>query len=83
MQRYTIEALNIPPEGVQQSSDCAAITFKNFGTATLVVNDVIELVQNEWVTFSANEGEIDVTKYRTSWRGVGTNNGIVIRKMYA
>lgn len=82
MQKYVLEIFDITPEGVQQSSDCAAITFKNYGTATLVINDAITLAQNEWVTFSANQGEVDVTKYRTTWRGAGTTNGVVIRKMY-
>lgn len=60
---------------------CAEIFFLNQGTALVTINSVIVLQQFQFIAFSGNEDEEDTTHY-TCIFGAGTNNCIIIRKVY-
>jgi hypothetical protein len=62
-------------------SDCADITFYNNGTANVNVNGIV-LLPNQTLAFSANECEIDKTKYNFFFVGAGARSLTVIRKLY-
>ena len=73
--------IGIYQKGQYLQSDCADITFYNTGTTNINVNGII-ILPNQTLGFSANAGEIDVTKYQFFFVGVGTNSLTVIRKLY-
>jgi len=82
-QQYTTDFLTIPDQGVAIESNCADITFTNYGTVNVIVNDVVILATNQSITISANRGEIDRTIYRVRYvSGAGTRNAIVVRRIY-
>lgn len=60
---------------------CAEIFFLNQGTAPVTINSVIVLQQFQYIAFSGNEDEEDITHY-TCIFGAGTKNCIIIRKVY-
>lgn len=62
-------------------ADCNAITFLNVGTAQMQVNGVL-VVPGAQLVSTGNEGEINRTRYRLSFAGVGTEICQVIRKVY-
>lgn len=62
-------------------SDCNAITFINTGTANVQINGV-NLVPGAQLISPGNEGEINRTRYRLSFSGVGSQVCTVIRKIY-
>jgi hypothetical protein len=62
-------------------SDCADITFLNTGTSNVNVNGII-LLPNQSLVFSANQDEIDTTKYSMFFVGAGAQSCTVIRKYY-
>ena len=68
--------------GQYVQSDCSDITFLNSGTSNVIVNQAIILLPNQTISFNANAGEIDVTKYSISFTGAGNNSCTVIRKLY-
>lgn len=69
-------------------SDCNAITFVNYGTNVLVVNNNIRVPapavagQLSFYTIEGNRGEIDRTKYTYKFEGAGNSDAIAIRKIY-
>lgn len=81
-QQYTVDFVTVPDLGIAIESNCADITFTNYGGANLIVNDVVILATNQSITISANRGEIDRTKYRVRYSGAGTKNAIVVRRIY-
>ena len=82
-QQYTTEFLTVPAEGIAVTANCADITFTNYGTEPLIVNDVVNLAQNTSISVQANRGEIDRTKYRIRYgSGAGTKNAIIVRRIY-
>ena len=62
-------------------SDCNSITVINIGTATAVFNGVEILPGDQYVS-NGNEDELNVTRYRLSFTGAGTEQCMVIRKIY-
>lgn len=62
-------------------SECNSITILNIGTATAIVNGIQILPGDQYVSLG-NEGEVNMTRYRLSFTGVGTEEVLVIRKMY-
>ena len=79
---YVIEALSLNQDAGAVESNCADITFTNFGTATLTIDDVIPLGTNMQRVITGNEGEINVTRHRYVWSGGGTRIGTVERKLF-
>ena len=80
-QKYynTTDIFNTPAE---ITSECADISFLNLGTSTVLINNTIELTFGVGVSFTANWGEMDMTRYMVRFRGAGVNNLLVIRKYY-
>jgi hypothetical protein len=62
-------------------SECNQLTVLNTGTATAVLNGV-ELLPGDQYISPGNENELNLTRYRLSFAGVGTNQVVVIRKIY-
>jgi hypothetical protein len=90
---YTIDSILINGNGQAIESNCADITFVNYGTADLVVNNAIRVPapaipgQFTYFNIAGNIGEIDRTKYICSFDNPGgamapTMVAIVIRRNY-
>lgn len=62
-------------------SDCNQLTVINIGTATAVLNG-IEIAPGDQYVSTGNENEVNVTRYRLSFTGGGTEQCMVIRKIY-
>lgn len=62
-------------------SECNAITFVNTGGANVQING-INLTPGAQLVSQGNEGEMNVTRYRLSFSGVGNEICTVIRKIY-
>jgi hypothetical protein len=62
-------------------SECNSLTVINTGTATAVLNGV-EILPTEQYVVNGNENELNVTRYRLAFTGAGTEQVIVIRKIY-
>jgi len=72
------ELLNTPQE---IASDCNSITVINTGTATAIVNG-LEIAPAAQYYAPGNESEFNSTRYRLSFTGAGTEQVLVIRKIY-
>ena len=70
--------INTPQE---VRSECNAVTVINTGTATAVLNGV-EIIPGAQYVNLGNENEYNTTRYRLSFSGAGTNQVLVIRKIY-
>ena len=70
--------INFPQE---IRSECNQLTVLNTGTATAVLNG-IELLPGDQYISPGNENELNLTRYRLAFTGVGTNEVAVIRKIY-
>ena len=70
--------INFPQE---IRSECNQLTIINTGAATAVLNGVELLTGDQYIS-PGNENELNLTRYRLSFTGVGTNQVIVIRKIY-
>lgn len=62
-------------------SECNSITVVNTGTATAII-DGLEVAPNAQYYSPGNENEINMTRYRLSFAGGGTEQVLVIRKIY-
>ena len=62
-------------------SDCNQLTVINTGTATAVLNG-LEIAPGDQYVSPGNENELNITRYRLSFTGIGTNQVLVIRKIY-
>ncbi len=62
-------------------SDCNQLTVINTGTATAVLNG-LEIAPGDQYVSPGNENELNLTRYRLSFTGVGTEQVLVIRKIY-
>lgn len=62
-------------------SECNSLTVINTGTATAIINGVQFAPGDQYVSLG-NENELNLTRYRLSFTGVGTNEVLVIRKIY-
>lgn len=82
-QQYKQDILTLVQDN-SVTSNCGDITFYNFGTSKVVLNNAITLINNQSITFSGNYNEIDRTIYQFKFIPFGTNINrlIVIRKIY-
>ena len=80
MPKFTedFKLINTPQE---VRSECNSLTVINTGTATAVLNGVNVAPGDQYVSLG-NENEYNLTRYRVSFAGVGTNEVLVIRKIY-
>lgn len=62
-------------------SECNSLTVVNTGTATAVI-DGLEVAPGAQYYSPGNESEINMTRYRLSFTGAGTEQVLVIRKIY-
>ena len=62
-------------------SECNSLTIVNTGTATAIVEG-LQILPNTQYYAPGNENEINMTRYRLSFTGVGTEQVLVIRKIY-
>ena len=65
----------------QVRTDCNAITIINTGTATAII-DGLQLVPGGQYISPGNENEINRTNYNLRFTGAGTEEVLVIRKIY-
>ena len=72
------QLINTPSE---VKSECNAVTVLNTGTATAVLNGV-EIIPGAQYVNLGNENEFNTTRYRLSFTGAGTEQVLVIRKIY-
>jgi hypothetical protein len=72
------ELVNTPQEII---ADCNSLTIVNTGTATAVVNG-LEIAPAAQYYAPGNESEFNSTRYRLSFTGLGTEEVLVIRKIY-
>ena len=70
--------INFPQE---IRSECNSLTVINTGSATAVINGV-QIAPGDQYISPGNEDEFNLTRYRLSFTGVGTNEVAVIRKVY-
>lgn len=80
MPKFTedFKLLNQPQE---VRSDCNQLTVINTGTATAVLNG-LEIAPGDQYVSPGNENELNITRYRLSFTGIGTEQVLVIRKIY-
>lgn len=66
------------------SSQCSDITFINLGSNPVTIDSTVTLQQNQSLSISANQYELNVTEYdvRFSIYSDPNNNLVVIRKLY-
>lgn len=62
-------------------AECNSLTVINTGTATAII-DGLEIAPNAQYYSPGNENEFNETRYRLSFSGVGTEQVLVIRKIY-
>jgi hypothetical protein len=62
-------------------SECNSLTIVNTGTATAIVEG-LQILPNTQYYAPGNENEINMTRYRLSFTGVGTEQVLVIRKIF-
>jgi hypothetical protein len=80
MPKFTedFKLINTPQE---VRSECNQLTILNIGTATANLNGV-DIAPGDQYISPGNENELNLTRYRLSFVGVGTNEVLVIRKIY-
>jgi hypothetical protein len=80
MPKFTedFQLINVPKEVV---SNCNQLTVINTGTASAVLNGLVITPGSQYVS-PGNENELNLTRYRLSFTGVGSNEVLIIRKIY-
>lgn len=81
MKNYRVETEPVSTSGIIDAKDSNEIIFINKGTATAEI-DGFPLSNNEFLTDSGNEGEINKSRYRITWTTPGTQIVYVRRKFY-
>jgi hypothetical protein len=72
------ELVNTPQEII---ADCNSLTIVNTGTVNAVVNG-LEIAPAAQYYAPGNESEFNSTRYRLSFTAAGTQQVLVIRKIY-
>lgn len=62
-------------------SECNSITIINTGTATAILEG-LQIAPNAQYYSPGNESELNMTRYRLSFSGGGSEQVLVIRKIY-
>lgn len=84
MQNYKIDILTYQQDGSVRS-DCADIAFQNLGAVPIVLNNAFKIPVNGFLSFTANNYEVDNTIYTFYFEGstgVQQNSLVVVRKIY-
>jgi hypothetical protein len=69
---------NIPQE---LRADCNAITVINTGTSNAIIDGLVVTPGTQYYA-PGNENELNESRYRLSFDNLGTNEVLVIRKIY-
>lgn len=72
------ELINTPQEII---SDCNSLTVVNIGTTIAVLNG-LQIAAGDQYIILGNENEFNTTRYRLSFSGLGTEQVMLIRKIY-
>jgi hypothetical protein len=72
------ELINTPQEII---ADCNSLTIVNTGTVNAVVNGLVVIPGAQYYA-PGNETEFNTTRYRLSFTGAGTEEVLLIRKIY-
>lgn len=62
-------------------SDCNSLTVINTGSTTAIINGV-EIAPGDQYVILGNEREVNVTRYRLAFSGAGTEQVMVVRKIF-
>lgn len=69
---------NLPQE---VRADCNELTVVNIGQSNAVIEGLL-IKPDEQYIIVGNENEVNTTRYRLSFNSTGTNEVLVIRKIY-
>lgn len=64
------------------TSNCNSITFTNYGTNQVTIDNGVVLQTNQSLAINGNAGEIINKQFLITFSGAGTNNLITIKKNY-
>lgn len=87
-QKYRLLGHTVDSNGESVEPHCADITFVNYGTNTLLVNNFIRIPppatagQYNFFTIAGNTGEEDTSIYNIQFSGAGTSVAIVMWRVY-
>lgn len=81
MRKYRVETEPVSTPGVIDAKESNELIFINMGTATAEI-DGFPLASGAFLTDGGNEGEINISRYRITWVGAGTQTVYVRRKYY-
>lgn len=62
-------------------SECNSITIINIGTSTAIIEG-LQIVPGAQYVVLGNQDELNMTRYRLSFTGAGTEQVLIIRKIY-
>lgn len=80
MRNFT-ESFQLYNQPQEVRSDCNSLTVVNTGTATAILEG-LEIAPGSQYVSQGNEGEFNQTRYRLSFQSPGTEQVLVIRKIY-
>lgn len=65
-------------------SNCNAITFRNIGTDTVFINNIVPLTQDDFISIPGDIDEMDMTQYDYRFENVAgkTQLLLVVRKTF-
>jgi hypothetical protein len=64
------------------TTNCNSITFTNYGTNQVTIDNGVVLQQNQSLAIDGNAGEIINKQFLITFSGAGTNNLVTIKKNY-
>lgn len=65
-------------------SECNAITFRNLGSDTVYINNIVPLIQDDFISLPGDIDELDVSQYFYKFAGAAgkTQLLLVVRKTF-
>jgi len=88
MKKYVVEAITINVNGQSIEAQGIDVMFVNYGTTTLIVNNVIRIPapaivgQFNFLSVAGNSDEMDMTKYTCKFSAVAGSDAILLRRVY-
>jgi len=81
MQKYNINIL-VYQTTQFVSSECNSITFINYGTSVVTIQQGIVLANGQSFTIEGNENELCIQQFLVTFGNTGTNNCTIVKKNY-
>lgn len=81
MQKYNINIL-VYQNTQFVTSECNSITFINYGTSVVTIQQGIVLANGQSFTVEGNENELCIQQFLVTFDNTGTNNCTVVKKNY-